>query len=658
MLRVLILIVFIFSAFSGYTSPRVPGAMEFAGIKLTINEAARQQIQDDVDALHRNQTYFNRKLEKVDMYFPIIERVFREENVPEDFKYLVIQESALISDAVSSSNAVGFWQFKEGTAREVGLIVDRQIDERMNITASSHGAAKYLKKNNFFFDNWVYALLAYNTGPGGAEKHVEQKYMGAGKMAITRQTHWYVKKFLAHKIAFEDAIGKNNNLETKLYEYKEVQNKSLRQISDYFRIDYQLLSEYNKWIKRGSIPADKSYTVVLPVSSNDKYAINLLSPADRDNIQAATRPKIVFENNYKPVSEFNFNETTKYPIVKTSFITKKVKINGIPGFIASSKDKLSTVTIDHGITQKKFMKYNEITPSEEIKEGQVYYLKPKKSKAKIHYHVVIPGESAWSISQKYGIKLKKLLSKNRMYEEKQIEAGMVVWMRFIRPADQAIEYRKNDAKNLIVTSESNEISHPEKYPIHDRPDKELVTEKASEIPEETSSSEGDEDFLFEELDNETEFINENSYINLTTVEELEGNGSTNTGREDKSGSVPEKGGKKTKKYHMVNPGETLFSISRMYDVSIGEIRQWNDISDLDVLSIGQKIVIYHDDSLQVSSEVTSDPVNNKTYVVKKNDTLYSIARTNGMTIKELMDLNEKEDFIISEGEILKIGSTQ
>jgi membrane-bound lytic murein transglycosylase D len=632
--------------------------MEFAGIKLTINEAARKQIQDDVDALHRNQTYFNKKVEKVDLYFPIIERVFRQENVPEDFKYLVIQESALIPDAVSTSNAVGFWQFKEVTAREVGLKVDRQIDERMNITASSHGAAKYLKKNNFFFDNWVYALLAYNTGPGGAEQHVEKKYMGADRMAITRQTHWYVKKFLAHKIAFEEAIGKNRSLDMTLYEYDEAQNKSLKQISDYFRIDHQLLTEYNKWIKRGTIPGDKSYIVILPVSGNHTYALNLLNPSQRDNIKAAARPKIVFESNYKPISDFNFKESNKYPVVKTSLITKKVKINGIPGFIASSKDKLTTITIDHGITQKKFMKYNEMSPSEEIVEGQVYYLKPKKSKAKIHYHVVIPGESAWSISQKYGLKLNKLLSKNRMYEEKQIETGMVLWLRFIRPADQPIEYRNNDAKNLIVKSTSNEISHPDKYPIHDRPEKKLIIKDTNKDTEELSALVEEEEFLFEEIDNDTDFINENSYINLESVEALKGTGSQEITQNEKSISSSEITDKKTKKYHMVNPGETLFSISKKYSVSIGEIRQWNEINDLDVLHVGQKIVIYHDDTLQASREENSEPAQYKTYVVKKNDTLYSIARINGLSIKELMDLNNKEDFNLSEGEVLKIGKTK
>ena len=88
---------------------------------------------------------------------------------------------------------VGFWQFKEGTAREVGLTVDRNIDERMNITASSHAAAKYLKKNNFFFDNWIYALLAYNTGPGGAEQHVEKRYF-----VITSYSIHYTKLYDEH----------------------------------------------------------------------------------------------------------------------------------------------------------------------------------------------------------------------------------------------------------------------------------------------------------------------------------------------------------------------------------------------------------------------------------------------------------------------------
>jgi membrane-bound lytic murein transglycosylase D len=651
MLRYLAAILLFLSNFALANAPRVPATLDFAGIRLTISEAARKQIQTDVDALCRNQTYFYKKVEKVDQFFPIIERVFREENIPEDFKYLIIQESALIADAVSTSNAVGFWQFKEMTAREVGLTVDRNIDERMNITASSHAAAKYLKKNNFFFDNWVYALLAYNTGPGGAEQHVEKKYFGAKKMDITRHTHWYVKKFLAHKIAFENEVGKNQGTGVRLYEYSDVQDKTLKDLADHLKMDYETIAEYNKWIKKGRIPSDKVYTAIIPVSPGDDVAINLLSPARKSEAKNDSRSKIAFENTYKPISEFDFNNSNKYPLVKKSLITQKIRINGLPGFIASGKDKISTITIDHGVTQKDFMEYNDMTSADEIIEGQVYYLKAKKSKAKVHYHVVIPGENAWSISQKYGIKLKKLLTKNRLREEKNLGSGMVVWLRFIRPAAVPVEYRKTDAQNVIVKSTPNEISFPAKT----SPQTETHSETYIEEPGEHNSDalvDDDSDFLFEEADGKSEFIDENSSVSLDNVREEPP--LSRSGAPEISKDNSQQTGQKKKIYHIVKTGETLFSISRIYDVSIGEIRQWNDISDLDVLSIGQRIVIHTAENIEDQNQALAETKNYKTYTVKRNDTLYSIARQNGLSIKELMELNQKEDFNISEGEILKI----
>jgi membrane-bound lytic murein transglycosylase D len=652
MLKYQISILYVLITVVATASPRVPGSMEFAGIKLTINETARKQIQDDVDALHRNQTYFSRKVEKVDLFFPIIERIFREENIPDDFKYLVIQESALIADAVSTSNAVGFWQFKEMTAKEVGLIVDRNIDERMNITSSTRGAAKYLKKNNFFFDNWLYALLAYNTGPGGAEQHIDKKYLGSKKMEITKQTHWYVKKFLAHKIAFESHIGKNQPALT-LYEYHDTHEKSLKDLSDFFKIDHEIISEYNKWLKKGKVPSDKTYTAIIPVTSNDQLALSILSPDKSKTLQQVSGPKIAFQNTYMPVSEFNFSSSTKYPQVKKNPLTQRIKINGIPGFIASPKDRISTLAIDHGITKKDFIKYNDMVPSDEIIEGEVYYLKPKKSKANIHYHVVIPGESAWSISQKYGIKLKSFLTKNRMQQEKELASGMVVWLRFIRPPDVPVEYRESAAQNVVVKSYSNEAQQPRVNEANTQ----MTKKPSSAQPINTSENADlvvDSEFLFQELNDNTEFIDQNSFINLEKENKKKATETPPKIASEPFSNTYQAIDQKTKIYHIVKTGETLFSISRLYDVSIGEMRQWNDFGDLDVLSVGQRITVYTNQDLKVSKPDVNTAGKYTTYIVKRNDTLYSIARTNGLTIKELMDLNQKEDFIINEGEILKI----
>ena len=208
-------------------SPTVPNTIHFAGLNLKLSEKARKKIQSEVNALTRYPKYFQIKVDRLQIYFPIIERVFREEGLPEDFKYLVLQESGLISDAVSSSNAVGFWQFKKAAATEVGLRVDRNVDERLNIVSSTRGAAKYIKKNNrLYFDNWVHALLAYQQGPGGAQKLVKDKYQGSRSMPIDSRTHWYVIKFLAHKIAFEQVKSAQPKL--FLVEYYEGQGKSIK----------------------------------------------------------------------------------------------------------------------------------------------------------------------------------------------------------------------------------------------------------------------------------------------------------------------------------------------------------------------------------------------------------------------------------------------
>jgi membrane-bound lytic murein transglycosylase D len=104
-----------------FSVPQVPSKMEFADIQLKITESARREIQSDVDALTASAKFFNAKVNRAAMYMPFVEEVFKEEELPDDFKYLAIQESGFISDAVSSSNAVGFWQFKKLTADEILL---------------------------------------------------------------------------------------------------------------------------------------------------------------------------------------------------------------------------------------------------------------------------------------------------------------------------------------------------------------------------------------------------------------------------------------------------------------------------------------------------------------------------------------------------------
>lgn len=161
MKRCLFFLCIVFHVQASGTTPKVPSKMSFAGMTLQITKDAKIQIQEKVNSLTKSKKHFQELLDRANLFLPIIERVIKEENLPKDFRYLVIQESALISDAVSSANAVGFWQFKEPAAREVGLKIDQHIDERMHIAAATRAAAKYLKQNNQEFNNWLYVWLFY-----------------------------------------------------------------------------------------------------------------------------------------------------------------------------------------------------------------------------------------------------------------------------------------------------------------------------------------------------------------------------------------------------------------------------------------------------------------------------------------------------------------
>jgi membrane-bound lytic murein transglycosylase D len=208
--------------------------MQFAGMTLTIRDDARREIQTDVDALTRSPKYFNIKAERARTYFPIIEDVFNQERLPVDFKFLALQESALVPDAVSSSNAVGFWQFKDFTAVEMGIRVDGEVDERMNIASASRAAARYIKQCNHYFNNWVYALQSYQMGAGGVMRAVGDKDLGTRHMEITSDTYWYVKKFLAHKVAFENVQG---DPALKVTLVRNAGGKTMAQLSREYELD-------------------------------------------------------------------------------------------------------------------------------------------------------------------------------------------------------------------------------------------------------------------------------------------------------------------------------------------------------------------------------------------------------------------------------------
>ncbi|MBW8050701.1 MAG: LysM peptidoglycan-binding domain-containing protein [Cytophagales bacterium] len=447
----------------------VPSRIEFAGMRLKITEGARKKIQADVDRLTRSKTFVKKIAGRADLYFPIIERIFKEKGIPNDFKFLSLQESSLISDAVSSSNAVGFWQFKKESAIEVGLRIDDIMDERMNIVASTYGASRYLLRNNFFFKNWIFALLSYNLGLYGAKDVINLRYVGDQRLEINKKTHWYVIRFLAYKIAFENAISSPNFLQTSgvgaevgetesyfLLDFK-ITNKTLKEIAEDTDIPLEDLKLYNKWLKVPKIPADTVYAVLLPVKDEQKVLAKLYELNQKEKYEG--KEKGVNEAKKEPkqdtnsVSENNeiLPDTLVSLIVDTGIdslysqgktgdsTTDHVPIlltsNGLKAIQAGKDDSFAGLAMQGGLTTERFLKYNELRTFDKIIAGQIYYLQPKNTKAIVSHHTVKEGETLWGISQEYGVKLSSIRAKNGIKKGEMPEVGEVLWLRNVKPVD-------------------------------------------------------------------------------------------------------------------------------------------------------------------------------------------------------------------------------
>lgn len=587
---------------------RVPSELTLGDMRLKISEACRRNIQKDVDALTKSPKFMEIKADRARIYFPIIEKIFKEEGVPEDFKFLALQESALISDAVSSANAVGFWQFKDFTGREVGLRIDRSVDERLNIVASTHGAAKYFKRHNFYFDNWVYTILAHMTGRGGAAKYVETSNFGKKRMTLDGKTHWYVVRFLAHKIAYEGITGGPNTEGLRLVEYTKGQGQSLSAIAKSTKVDEEELKKYNKWLKANKVPSEKAYSVMLPVRGK--------APRIKDD-----KP----ENPDTPNQEQEEGDddglisVKVYPTIGEDLNisgTIYIKINGIPSILAKKGDGINVLAKKSNLTPERFAKYNDLKMTSIIREGEIYYTKPKRNRGKIYFYTVQPKETLWDVSQKFGVKLVKLAKLNRMATIDEIKPGRVLWLRKRRPANMPIEYRELPKMPVdeVVPVKSKPEPEPVKEDIEIEP--EVQTEPQEEVPTEV----------------EEEFM-EVPEVNNEVVEVV-------SALDDKIVVT----------YHTVMKGETLYGIAKQTGVSVSDLTEWNDLYD-SAIKIGQKLVIHGAVSDNRETPKTTE-VN--FHVVEPGDTMYGISKKYNLDVSELLKLNQKENFNLNVGERLRV----
>lgn len=261
-----------------YFAAKVPQQLSFAGEPVPLNDFEVQERMDrelTVNGYWHSNTIQNLKL--AHRWFPIIEKVLKENNIPDDFKYLAMAESGL-RNVVSPSEAHGYWQFLKGTAVQYGLTVTSEIDDRYDMEKSTLAATKYLKDAYAKFGNWTLAAASYNAGMGAIEGAVGyQKENAYYDLYLKDETSRYIFRALAFKLIYENSQEYGFFLTKEdLYnplEYKTVKvDSTISSLSDFAQkhnTTYKMVKYYNPWLRSNllTVKNGEVFEIKLPLDA-------------------------------------------------------------------------------------------------------------------------------------------------------------------------------------------------------------------------------------------------------------------------------------------------------------------------------------------------------------------------------------------------------
>jgi len=269
---------------------------------------------------------------------PYIERVLRENNMPEDLKYIPIIESALRPHAESHKGAVGHWQFIRSTGEKYGLTINRNFDDRRNMFKSTKAAARYFKTLHGIVGTWTLAAAAYNMGERALESEIDtQKTRNYYHLYLPLETQRYIFRILAAKMVLTDP---------KKYGF-DLKDEDLYPPLKFDRIDVEC--KYNVPIQVIAEAADTYFKVIKD-----------LNPEIRgDELPRGTHSILIPKGSARAFKE-------RYD----KLLGKHHRTSHKTYYTVRSGDTLSSIAQKHGISINTLQKRNNLNSRSKIYPGE------------------------------------------------------------------------------------------------------------------------------------------------------------------------------------------------------------------------------------------------------------------------------------------------
>ncbi|MBC7446577.1 MAG: LysM peptidoglycan-binding domain-containing protein [Hymenobacteraceae bacterium] len=244
----------------------------------------------------RNPKYTRRMLERQLLYFPLFERKLAQYGMPSELKYLSVVESALNPKAASHAKAVGLWQFIPQAAADYRLVINSWKDERWDPEKATDAACRYLRNlNRAFGGDWELALAAYNCGPGNVRRAIKRAGGRANFWSIfpylPQETRGYVPSFTAVVYAMNHAadygiVAENILLPVTTDTVRVSGPFDVAKLAEALGLDTKTLHDLNLELRRPLLPAAAA-DYALHIPADKRLAFDALSRAE---LYATCRP--------------------------------------------------------------------------------------------------------------------------------------------------------------------------------------------------------------------------------------------------------------------------------------------------------------------------------------------------------------------------------
>lgn len=266
--------------FAEVYSPEVPASVKLCGKTIDLD---RTDLYERFDRELASLTYTHGNtmliIKRANRFFPELAPILEANGVPSDLLYLACVESSLNQRAYSPAKAAGLWQFIASAAKEYGLEVNDEVDERYNIEKATAAACRYLKKAYNRYGDWPSAMAAYNGGMTRVAKELDAQGADTSlDLYLAEETTRYPFRIMAMKAIMENPSAYGFRLrDDQLYQprrYRTVEvSGPVASWPDWARkqgINYSILREENPWIRAKSLTnkAGKTYKVRIPTEQS------------------------------------------------------------------------------------------------------------------------------------------------------------------------------------------------------------------------------------------------------------------------------------------------------------------------------------------------------------------------------------------------------